>query len=325
VDNSTFHRLTFRTGLIYFAAFTGVVVISIFLEAHFLSSPPVSAWTFLERYWPLEVAYLAIGAPICFFFGWTTIRPIYNSFETQRRFIIDAGHELRTPLAELLLAEQLVAKNGSKMTKTELLKSAYDSHINLTRIESLFSSLLYTIQTEPVELKEIDLGAKIRHGIKKSSSRRVDSKIKPKTVFVRANPGMLEMMLLELCENAFRFGSSNVSISFWNGLLRIRDDGDGIARHDLPRIFDRFYQVDSSHSGAGYGLGLSLVRQLARRQNIKIKVDSRPGAGSIFTLVFRRGNYRDTVVRPKSGGRHGRWLSWFSRRSRDQDERTHEF
>jgi len=70
-------------------------------------------------------------------------------------------------------------------------------------------------------------------------------------------------------------------------LLSVSDDGIGIAKEEKDKIFQRFYQADSSHSGSGTGLGLSMVKEITRFHEGEIGVESEIGAGSTFTVIFK--------------------------------------
>ncbi|MDR0955550.1 MAG: HAMP domain-containing histidine kinase [Candidatus Nomurabacteria bacterium] len=251
---------------------------------------------YLTNYWPEFLAVLALGFPACYLMSWVSARPIRRTLDLQHQFIADAGHELRTPLAELLLSEQLIAKNGqTKMTKADILREARFNHSNLIKLETIVENLLRSSDVQPTPLTTIDLGAKLAHGIRKSNSRRVQNKIRPRSVEVRADPEMLEYILFELIENALHADATLVTLSFSRGRLSVADNGHGIARGDLPHIFERFYRTDASRSSDGYGLGLNLVRHMALRQNLTIKAKSRAGAGSIFTLKWPRGAFRQVA------------------------------
>ncbi|MCD8333344.1 MAG: sensor histidine kinase, partial [Clostridiales bacterium] len=72
-------------------------------------------------------------------------------------------------------------------------------------------------------------------------------------------------------------------------LLSVEDNGIGIAAEDLPKIFQRFYQADASHTGEGSGLGLAMAEEIAGFHGGTISVESEPGRGSTFCLRLKRG------------------------------------
>ena len=112
---------------------------------------------------------------------------------------------------------------------------------------------------------------------------------------VKADRGMMKQVLRILCDNAVKYSSpgSKVSLSCRddrNGscCLSVRDEGQGVTQEDLPKIFDRFYRSDKarkSESG-GHGLGLSIARIIVVAHKGKIRVRSKPGFGSVFSVLL---------------------------------------
>jgi len=105
----------------------------------------------------------------------------------------------------------------------------------------------------------------------------------------------LEQALLNLLHNAIKFNRPGGEVLVQAGnaqgggvRIAVSDTGIGIPSQDLPRIFERFYRVDKAHSRdvGGTGLGLSIVKHVVERMNGTIRVESRLGKGSTFTLLF---------------------------------------
>jgi signal transduction histidine kinase len=111
-------------------------------------------------------------------------------------------------------------------------------------------------------------------------------------VFVMGDKIALRRALLALIGNAIKFtppsGQVRVTLSIRSGdvLFEVEDNGIGIAKEDLSRIFDRFYQVDRSRSGGGVGLGLSIAHWIAQEHGGRIEVESEIARGAIFRLVL---------------------------------------
>ena len=115
---------------------------------------------------------------------------------------------------------------------------------------------------------------------------------------IYGNPQLLSRLVTNLISNAYRYGKENGHIlvrlhsndtdaSERRSLsLSVEDDGIGIFKEEQKHIFQRFYQVDPSRSGAGTGLGLSMVQQIAEFHNGTVTVKSAPGDGSIFTVLM---------------------------------------
>ncbi|MCD7918018.1 MAG: HAMP domain-containing histidine kinase [Clostridiales bacterium] len=111
-------------------------------------------------------------------------------------------------------------------------------------------------------------------------------------VTVWGNRELLSRLLVNLVSNAYRYGTEDghIWVTLRNGedalTLSVADDGIGIAQEEQEKIFDRFYQTDASRSGAGSGLGLSMVAQIAQFHGGAVTVESAPGQGSTFTLTL---------------------------------------
>lgn len=115
---------------------------------------------------------------------------------------------------------------------------------------------------------------------------------------IYGNPQLLSRLVTNLISNAYRYGKENGHILVRLHLndtgaserrslsLSVEDDGIGISKEEQKHIFQRFYQVDPSRSGAGTGLGLSMVQQIAEFHNGTVTVKSAPDDGSIFTVLM---------------------------------------
>jgi signal transduction histidine kinase len=137
---------------------------------------------------------------------------------------------------------------------------------------------------EVVELSEV-----VGRYVKMASDRRIKNSV-PKGLRVKTARKILFQVFDILRDNAFKYGATKLEIGASENGRRIfvRDNGDGIAKKDLPHIFDRFYRGGEADATSGRGLGLPLARKLARAINAKITVESRPGAGTTFYISLRR-------------------------------------
>ena len=114
----------------------------------------------------------------------------------------------------------------------------------------------------------------------------------PDDLFVMADPTRLGQAFANLVDNAIKFtppeGQVTIRAFEQNGnvAIEIRDTGVGIPEKDLPRIWERLYRGDESRSKKGLGLGLSLVKAIVTLHRGEVTVQSRPGAGTTFTIVL---------------------------------------
>jgi len=132
-----------------------------------------------------------------------------------------------------------------------------------------------------------------------ASDKNVTLKVKPddlKEVWVKADADRIEQVLLNLIENAVKYGNEDgkVIVHFNEGKkyveIAIRDNGPGIAQEHLNRIFERFYRVDKSRSKerGGTGLGLAIVKHIINAHDTKIAVMSKPEKGTTFSFKLEK-------------------------------------
>jgi two-component system phosphate regulon sensor histidine kinase PhoR len=185
-------------------------------------------------------------------------------------------------------------KKISKEELNKLLKSSKKSIKFMNRLTE--DLLLLSLLDQNIELESINIVSVIRDSIEEIK-KLSGSEIKVNTVFAKdkiileANRVLLERVTMNILENAFRYSDCNeIQVSVRNGRnnvqIAIKDNGKGIPKKDLRRIFDRFYRVDRSRSreSGGSGLGLSIVKKIIERFDGTILVDSAPGKGTQFTI-----------------------------------------
>ncbi|MBE7004108.1 MAG: HAMP domain-containing histidine kinase [Ruminococcaceae bacterium] len=221
------------------------------------------------------------------------------SFNAERQFASDAAHELRTPVA-VILAQCGRARRKDK-TPEDFLKSLdvietqghrmselIDQLLSLTRLQqgvdrypmraSDLSEFLTALDAEFVPLSE--------RGITRATEIEPD-------VTARFNPTLTARIVQNLLQNAYKYGKEggHVTLSLKKeggaAVLRVKDDGIGIAQEDLERIWQRFWQADASRGeDGGSGLGLAMVREMTEFQGGRVSVESVLGEGSTFTVTL---------------------------------------
>ena len=118
-----------------------------------------------------------------------------------------------------------------------------------------------------------------------------------KPIFVEADSEKIEQAIINLIVNSIKYGkekgSTEVSIEDLTRnkvIIRIKDDGEGIERHNIPRLFERFFRVDKSGSRltGGSGLGLAIVKHIIEAHDEKIYIESNFGSGSEFSFTIEK-------------------------------------
>ncbi len=216
------------------------------------------------------------------------------SFEAERQFTADASHELRTPVSIIKGACEYAEKYDE--TPQERLETILMIHRQADKMTSLISQLLSMTRleqgTELAHLQQLSLSDLARSVcLEQAYSPEKVIVQADDPVFVRADAALLSRLVQNLVDNALKYGKPDghvwvcVSRQDDTALLSVRDDGIGIAPEHREKVWQRFYQVDSSRGGqSGAGLGLSMVRQIAQLHGGTVTLESQPGVGSTFTL-----------------------------------------
>ena len=223
--------------------------------------------------------------------------------EARRRFVSDASHELKTPLASIRLLTDSILQSPEidPGTTREFVSDIGEEADRLTRISEKLLTLTRLDAAPDPERVPVDVAAVLR---------RVAHMLSP---LARAGEVALELKLAENClilatdddmyqiafnlmENAVKYNlpGGRVIVDLYpeedRVVLRVADTGVGIPEEDLPKIFDRFYRVDKARSRAagGTGLGLSIVRDTVKQHGGSITVARREPEGTVFTVLFPR-------------------------------------
>ena len=227
---------------------------------------------------------------------------IENSFEREKQFTSDASHELRTPIAVISAqAEYALNNEVSCEEQKETLKTILSQS---RKMSSLVSQLLtlsradrgtVKLNFERIDLSELlDMVAEEEQERAEGKGIEITRYIQP-DIFIRADETLLMRCFINLIENAIVYGKENGHIWIYlalkgnKALGYIRDDGIGIAKEELPKIWERFYQVDPARSAkeeGNSGLGLAMVRWIVNAHGGRIYAESGLGKGSIFYFEF---------------------------------------
>ena len=223
------------------------------------------------------------------------------AFDTQRAFISDAAHELRSPLTALRLQLQLLDRAPDESARVEArarLGAAVERAIHL--VEQLLTLARSDPQATAGDFESIDLSAAAAQGITDTHdlaiARNIDLSLDAMpNILVRGDGEALRTLVRNLVDNAVRYtppgGSVQVRcrIAAEGALLEVTDSGPGIAAADRERVFDRFYRRAAAQE-SGTGLGLAIVKAIAERHNARILLDEAPGGGLRVAVSFPKGS-----------------------------------
>jgi signal transduction histidine kinase len=210
-------------------------------------------------------------------------------------FIANASHELRTPLTALSGYLEMLEDEEDEQVRAEFLK---DMRSQTDRLQSLARTLLdlsrldanaTIFRTEEVDLEDLLHELRRDFGYTgRPMSVRAEEGVPP----VVTDPTQLHRMLAILLDNALKYSDEgdpvdlNLSREDGHAVVSIADRGCGIPEAEIPHIFDRFYRAQGSSRADGTGLGLALAREITEHLGGEIRVQSRPGTGSTFSVAL---------------------------------------
>ena len=219
--------------------------------------------------------------------------------ESRRRFVSDASHELKTPLAAIRLltdsilqtedidpatAREFVADIGQE---AERLSRITEDLLRLTRLDSDVLEPAVPVEVLPVLQQVLRMMELIAEERNISITYEAEEGCR-----VLSTRDEIHQIIYNLTDNAVKYdrdgGHVEVRLAREGGqaVLTVADDGVGIPQEDIPRIFERFYRVDKARSRAagGTGLGLSIVSDTVKKRGGTISAANRPGGGAVFTV-----------------------------------------
>ena len=231
-----------------------------------------------------------------------------QTIDMQKRFIADAAHQMKTPLAGMRMQSELALRQVDPGEIHRSLEQLAKSSESATRLVNQLLALARA-ENQPhagLAFEEIELGALavsvVQDWVQASFAHDIDLGYEPhdEAVVIAGNAMMLRELLSNLIDNALRYtpagGSVTVRVrgggsSGEHALLEVEDTGPGIAPAERAHVFERFYRI-LGNSASGSGLGLAIVREIAGQHNAEVDIFNNPRSlskkfpGSLFRLTF---------------------------------------
>ena len=218
---------------------------------------------------------------------------------TRREFTANVSHELKTPLQSIMGSAELIENGivkqedmprfvGHIRTEASRLVTLIDDIIHLSQMDDVVQ-----LPMEPVDLYDIASEAVESIG-DAATAKNITVDLFGTHEIVTGVPRLLFELVYNLCDNAVKYnvdnGNVRVTITKQESsvILSVKDTGIGIPAEHIPRIFERFYRVDKSHSkeSGGTGLGMSIVKHAAACHHAKVEIHSEVGQGTEITVEF---------------------------------------
>jgi signal transduction histidine kinase len=234
------------------------------------------------------------------------VRRRYQESEAKRRMSQQrfemAAHEMRTPLASIQASSELLARYSLENPRREqMMQLLYEESQRLGRLVERFLSV-ERLSAGEMELHRAEVHlpsclSAIRERLLPLADRKGVQLVLDETgeaVEIEADPELLEFAVSNLVTNAVKYSPAGTTVRIaWerdeqNAQIHVSDTGPGMTPEQTRRIFDRFYRTDSAKDSQnpGFGLGLAIAREIARHHGGDIRVESKPGAGSRFTVLL---------------------------------------
>lgn len=222
-----------------------------------------------------------------------------DSRRSQNRFISDASHELKSPLASLRQYAEVARAHPDRISPDELSAAVLDEG---ARLESLVQGMLVLARADertlarPETLVDLDdiVFAEARR-LRDSTSLSIDSSA-VSAAQLQGDAGLLAQLVRNLVDNAVRHATSSVALAVRSNeadgtvVLVVDDDGEGVPEEHRERVFERFVRLDEARArdGGGSGLGLAIVREIAAAHGGTVTVEAATGGGASFTVTLSR-------------------------------------
>ena len=219
--------------------------------------------------------------------------------KTRREFTANVSHELKTPLQGIIGSAELI-EGG--MVKPEDMPR-FVSHIKeeAKRLVVLIEDIIRLSELDEgsampqSELDLLNIANEVKNNLDETAkAKNVSIQVSGKNVVIEGVKRLIYEIIFNLCDNAIKYnkdgGKVDISVSETesNSVIKVKDNGIGIAPEEQNHIFERFYRVDKSHSktSGGTGLGLSIVKHAVQYHNGTVTIDSQIGKGTEITIAI---------------------------------------
>lgn len=253
-----------------------------------------------QRFLLFDLVIFVALTTLSYYFSGKTLEPIQKMSKEQAAFAADVSHSLRTPLATMKIEIEAFARSRLRIPKDmqDILKSLNEEIVHMTNITEGLLTLVradnrnvYTSWSQ-VSLNEvIELTGNQLRPMSQAKNQHLELRVGQEKK-VHGNVDQLKQVLLIFIENAIKYtpkkGKVMVKLGSRQGrvVITVADSGPGIAKQDIPYIFDRFYRAKTAKKTAGSGLGLAIAAKIVALHHGNIAVSSRVGSGTTFHLSF---------------------------------------
>lgn len=224
------------------------------------------------------------------------VKPAEKTWDAQKRFIEDASHDLKTPLTVILTNNEIVSSRISDSEtaawldatkeEAERMRRMVDGMLELSRSESLKSDVI---------LEDTDISELCERAVLQMEPLAFDSGITlisiiDPGIIVKSHSDTFTRLLQILIDNAIKYSDKGTEIGITlirdrkSVYLEVKNKGSCISKEDIPHLFERFYRADKARDSSGFGLGLSIAKNLSDSLGAQITAESSPDGITVFSV-----------------------------------------
>lgn len=244
----------------------------------------------------INLGILTVAGFLGYYLSGKTLAPIQEMVDDQYRFVSDASHELKTPITAIKTTLEVAIRDKNLSLKEAVI--TIDSSLEeVNRLQRLAEALLELTHNkvpgnyQPKLLNDVVEQA-TRMLLPIAVKKNIEVEVKIPRIFAKIDEVSFGRAMLAIMENAVKYSHEKSKIVVKGSIekkliiLKVIDKGIGIAKENIPNIFDRFYRADSSRSTNGYGLGLSIANVIIAEHKGTIAVESKLGKGTTIIVAL---------------------------------------
>jgi signal transduction histidine kinase len=248
----------------------------------------------------LDVSLLFIVPLITWLLTGKTLAPIQKAYEREKQFLTDVSHDLRTPLT--ILNGDIEVTLQKERKKDEYIKTLQSNKEEVNDLIALVENMLFlsrekvlykSSQKEQIDLTDV-LAERIAtfQQLAKKKNLHIFFDFPKQSILINGNLQLLKRLFINILDNAVKYTPSHGTVTVKlnqkdsSAIVKIIDSGKGIPQEQIEKVFERFYRTDTSRSEKGYGLGLSIAKQIVMFHQGDIHLTSKIGKGTTVTIFF---------------------------------------
>lgn len=248
----------------------------------------------------LDISLLFIVPLITWLLTGITLAPVKKVYEREKQFLTDVSHDLRTPLT--ILNGDIEVTLQKERNKDEYIKTLQSNKEEVNDLIALVENMLFlsrekvlyqASQKEQIDLTDI-LAERIAafQQLAKKKKIHISFDFPKQSILINGNIQLLKRLFINILDNAIKYtpyqGKIVIKLSLKNSsaIIKIIDSGKGIPQEKIEKVFERFYRADISRNEKGYGLGLSIAKQIVVFHEGDMQLTSKIGIGTKVTIAL---------------------------------------